>query len=61
MTEMSTKTMNCNCGDSTVCSHEDEDQHRIRKSSLHVGKREFLPEASRLMPNTYPLLNQEER
>ena len=35
--------------------------HRIRKSSLHVGKREILPKKPRkLMPNMYPLLNQEE-
>ena len=54
MTEMSTTTMNCNCGESTVyCSDEDEDQPKD-------PKREVLPEASRHMPNTYPLVNQEE-
>ena len=46
MTEISTTTMDCNCGDSTVCSQKDEDQPQDPKVLPSRRKRNSSKKAS---------------
>ena len=53
MTEMSTTTMNCNCGKSTVCSQKDEDRPQDPRVLLS-SRKDSSKKPRRLMPNMHP-------